>query len=80
MKEKFFIVSKYVNRIAYRSLSPFEKKNPSLFDCGHIACDTWAEAHAMLLDLRRHAVERAKKELASTTRQLLKAEHMKEPA
>lgn len=79
-KPKYFIASTYTNRIGYRKLTPFEERNPGLFEHCHKAFETWEDAHAWVLETRTANVARAKKNLAAAERQLANAKTMTKPA
>ncbi|WP_186239481.1 hypothetical protein [Burkholderia gladioli] len=79
IKSKFFIASKWSNRIGHRKLTPFEERNPRSFAMSHAAFETWDEAYAWVLETRKNSVDEAKKKLKSAEAQLAKAKSMKKP-
>ncbi|WP_186211286.1 hypothetical protein [Burkholderia gladioli] len=78
-KPKFFIASKYSNRIGCRKLTPFEERNPRFFAMSHAAFETWDEAYAWILETRKNSVDEARKKLKSAESKLEKAKSMKKP-
>ncbi|WP_141754974.1 hypothetical protein [Burkholderia plantarii] len=78
-KPKFFIASKYSNRIGYRKLNTFEERNPHIFALSRAAFETWDEAYAWVIETRKNSVDEARKNLKSAEAQLAKAKSMKKP-
>jgi len=78
-KPKYWITTKYGNRIGHRKLSVFEERNMGMFNLSRYAHETWAEAYAYVLEQRKVDVTRLKHKLKLAEAQLAKAKIMKPP-
>lgn len=79
MKQKFYVAKRTTNRIAYRALNSFERRNPVVFELCHSAHETWEEA---VQALARHGLSRQRKaetELKSARRAMDKIRAMEKP-
>lgn len=74
---KRYFVNGFINRIAFRAPDAWELRNPN--QRGRFF-DTWAEAHAWLLELRESDVADCKKRLAAARRSLKRCKTMTETA
>ncbi|MET3498158.1 hypothetical protein [Variovorax boronicumulans] len=74
---KKWIANRHINRISHRPLETFEVRNPQIFGLSRKVFDSWAEAHEWLLECRRLAVTKRRRDLKNAERQLLAALAMK---
>lgn len=73
---KVYVANHHSNRISHRALTTYERRSPQVFDLSHSMHDTWAGAHAALVEARKKQLDRARKELKSAERALAKAQAM----
>lgn len=76
---KVFAASRYVNRISYRALTPFQLRNPAMTLMHDTLHDTWLDAHAALLRQREQQVKDAAAKLVLARQQLKRARAMTPP-
>lgn len=77
--KKFIIKRGPWNRIGYRKLDAFEKRNGEWFAVSHKAFDAWEEAHAFLLETRSKELAEAKRSLKAAERSLAAVTAMEKP-
>lgn len=77
---KVYVANRHSNRISHRALTTYERRNPRMFDLSHSMHDTWAGAHASLVEARQKSLDRARKDVKIAERALAKALAMKEPS
>jgi hypothetical protein len=67
------------NRIGYRELDSFERRNPEWIAVAKKIFDTWDQAHLHLLETRAKELVDAKRELKAAERRWLSVKAMKKP-